>query len=57
MLLGQNGVPESIGEREAAFKRLAPGHRPDTVVLRGIPANWLGEAGRPAEGTSAKVTC
>ncbi|CAM9884037.1 unnamed protein product, partial [Choristocarpus tenellus] len=40
--------------RQETFSRLAPGHRPDTIVLRGIPANWLGEGGRAAEGTSAQ---
>lgn len=57
---GKNGktdvqAPESESECEAAFSRLAPGRRPDTVVLRGIPANWLGEGGRAAQGTSAEV--
>ncbi|CAM9983023.1 unnamed protein product, partial [Hapterophycus canaliculatus] len=41
------------GEKEAAFGRLEPGKRPDTIVLRGVPANWLGGKGRAAEGTEA----
>lgn len=51
-LLGPN-MPES--GRGAAFDRLRPGDRPDTIVLRGIPANWLGDRGKAAEGTSAQV--
>lgn len=41
--------------RETAFNRLSPGRRPDTVILRGIPSNWLGDKGRAAEGASAPV--
>ncbi|CAM9467452.1 unnamed protein product, partial [Discosporangium mesarthrocarpum] len=41
--------------RAEAFSRLPPGWRPDTIVLRGIPANWLGEGGRVAEGTSPEA--
>lgn len=43
--------------REAAFGRLEAGKRPDTIVLRGLPANWLGVGGtgKAAEGTDAPV--
>lgn len=42
---------------EEAFDRLEPGKRPDTIVLRGVPANWLGSKGRAAaEGTEAPVS-
>lgn len=52
------GGDDDDGEREAAFGRLEPGKRPDTIVLRGVPANWLGGRGRAAEGTEAPVrTC
>ncbi|CAM9933789.1 unnamed protein product [Scytosiphon promiscuus] len=43
----------SDGEKEAAFDKLQPGKRPDTIVLRGVPANWLGSTGRAAEGADA----
>ena len=49
------GSKVSESERETAFDRLTPGRRPDTIVLRGVPANWLGERGRAAEGTCAPV--
>lgn len=49
-------VLESHNDREVAFTRLPPGHRPDTVVLRGIPANWVAQDGRPADATSAPVS-
>lgn len=43
--------------REEAFNRLEPGKRPDTIVLRGVPANWLGGKGRAAaEGADAPVS-
>lgn len=47
---------DSDGEKEAVFGRLEPGKRPDTIVLRGVPANWLGSKGRAAEGTEAPVS-
>lgn len=51
-LLGPQ-VPQS--GREAAFNRLLPGRRPDTIVLRGIPVNWLAEKGKAEEGMPAPV--
>ena len=53
-LLGPQ-VPQS--GREAAFDRLPPGRRPDTIVLRGIPVNWLAEKGKAEEGMPAPVRC
>lgn len=53
-LLGADGT-ESDVELEGAFRRLAPGRRPDTVVLRGIPAKWIGQDGGAVETTSAPV--
>ncbi|CAB1101046.1 unnamed protein product [Ectocarpus sp. CCAP 1310/34] len=44
---------DTVTGREAAFDSLEPGKRPDTIVLRGIPANWLGSRGKAAEGTEA----
>eukprot|EP00903_Cladosiphon_okamuranus_P016992 g15661.t1 len=51
---GNGGEGDSTA-REAAFGRLEPGKRPDTIVLRGLPANWLGlgSRGKAAEGTDA----
>ncbi|CAM9575627.1 unnamed protein product [Ectocarpus sp. 12 AP-2014] len=44
---------DTVTGREAVFDSLEPGKRPDTIVLRGIPANWLGGRGKAAEGTEA----
>lgn len=51
-LLGPQVKPTG---RSGAFDRLPPGRRPDTIVLRGIPVNWLAEKGRAEEGMPAPV--
>lgn len=52
-----SGSESDSSAREAAFGRLEPRKRPDTIVLRGLPANWLGvgSGGKAAEGTDAPV--